>query len=307
MGHEYELVPHESGGFRIFFVNVLYRTPHSHKDLELGLVLKGNLEIVLDEGTILAPENSLFLLNSFVPHEIKAPATAMLLMLQVSPDFYAGYFPQLSSIRFESGSFSRAASPLTKSVFEDCFALADRYFREQPLYELECAVYLNRILYSLLQFVPHETVAPKEQKLQALRQSKFRYLSDAVDRRFAEKLLLSDLAEEMHVSLCYLSHFFKENFHMPFQEYLSRVRCEKARQMLLLTDRSLLDISIACGFSDPKYFNRSFREYYGMVPKEYRKDFENAPLPVQQQSMLTTQEFLSKEASLVLLDRYLAS
>ena len=54
-------------------------------------------------------------------------------------------------------------------------------------------------------------------------------------------MLLGDLAEEMGVSLYYLSHFFKENFGMPFQEYLSRLRCEKARHDLLMTDLSLLD------------------------------------------------------------------
>ena len=228
-------------------------------------------------------------------------------MVQVSPDFFTGYFPQLSFLRFTGATLQKDSSPEAEALCQDCFALAERYFREQPFYELECAIYMNRILLSLLQLVPHEFISPKEQKQQAVRQSKSRYLSDAVDRRFSEKLLLTDLAKEMNVSLYYLSHFFKENFHMPFQEYLSRVRCEKARRMLLLTDRSLLDISIACGFSDPKYFGRSFRTFYGMAPKEYRKDFENAPLPVQQQSMLTTQEFLSKEASLVLLDRYLAS
>ncbi len=307
MGHEYELVPHEIGGFRVFLVNVLYRTPHSHKDLEFGLVLKGQVDLIFGEEHLPVSEASLFLINSFTLHELRASEPCLLLMVQVSPDFFTNYFPQLSSFRFENSAFARDFSTDAAAVFQDCFALAQEYFNEQPLYELSCAAYLNRLLFSLLRLIPHSVITPQEQKLQAVRQNKFRYLTDAIDDRYSGRLLLSDLSEEMHVSLYYLSHFFKENFHMPFQEYLSRVRCEKARQMLLLTDRSLLDISIACGFSDPKYFNRSFREFYGIAPKEYRKDFENAPLPVQQQSMLTTQEFLSKEASLVLLNRYLES
>ena len=56
------------------------------------------------------------------------------------------------------------------------------------------------------------------------------------------------------------------------------------------------------GFSDPKYFNKSFKEQYGCTPKQYRKDFEKLELKEQQRNMLSTQEFLSDRASLVLLE-----
>ena len=82
---------------------------------------------------------------------------------------------------------------------------------------------------------------------------------DYIDRHSSEKLLLSDIAEKENLNLYYLSHLFKSSFGMPFQEYLSRVRCEKARKQLILTDLSLLDICLSCGFSDPKYFNRDFQ------------------------------------------------
>ena len=69
-----------------------------------------------------------------------------------------------------------------------------------------------------------------------------------------------------------------------------------------LTDLSLLDIWISCGFSDPKYFNKGFRQQYQLSPKEYRQQFRHEKLPQQQKSMLTTQEFLSESASLIVLE-----
>lgn len=122
---------------------------------------------------------------------------------------------------------------------------------------------------------------------------------------YPQKLLLSDIAKELELSLYYLSHFFKANFGISFQDYLARIRSEKARQLLLLTRQSLLDISISAGFSDPKYFNASFKKQYGCTPKEYRRQFKHAQLPDQQISMLTTQEFLSEEAGLILLDQFM--
>ena len=58
---------------------------------------------------------------------------------------------------------------------------------------------------------------------------------------------------------------------MTFQQYLSGLRLEKARRLLLESDKKLLDICLECGFSDGKYLNRLFAKRYGCTPKEYRK------------------------------------
>ena len=113
------------------------------------------------------------------------------------------------------------------------------------------------------------------------------------------------LAKELGVDLYYLSHFFREHFGLSFQEYLAKLRCEKARRELLLTDRSLLDISLSCGFSSPKYFQRAFQKQYGATPKEYRRQAprETGELPAA--SVLTSQEFLSDHESLRVVQRLL--
>ena len=110
-----------------------------------------------------------------------------------------------------------------------------------------------------------------------------------------------------HVTETHLSHFFTANFHMSFQEYLMKLRCEKARSLLLTTDLTLIDISISCGFSDPKYLNKAFRKMYNCLPREYRITFDNQKLVVQQSSMLSTQNILSNPTSLLLLDKYVIS
>lgn len=124
---------------------------------------------------------------------------------------------------------------------------------------------------------------------------------DYIDRHSSEKLLLSDIAEKENLNLYYLSHQFKNSFGMPFQEYLSRVRCEKARKQLILTDLSLLDICLSCGFSDPKYFNRDFRRQYGCTPKQYRQQLSSADQQVEKAQTLTVQDFLDPENSLEIL------
>ena len=125
---------------------------------------------------------------------------------------------------------------------------------------------------------------------------------DYIDHHSSEKLLLADIAEKENLNLYYLSHIFRNSFGMPFQEYLSRVRCEKARKQLILTDLSLLDICLGCGFSDPKYFNRDFRRQYGCTPRQYRQRLSSADQQVEKAQSLTVQDFLDPENSLEILE-----
>jgi len=161
------------------------------------------------------------------------------------------------------------------------------------------------LFYELLQLTPHTNISHTESIYAHNKATRMRRIVDFIEEHQEEKIMLSDIAEYEHVTLTYLSHFFKDNFHMTFQEYVSKLRCEKARNLIITTDLSLLDISISCGFSDPKYFKKGFISLYGCSPKEYRHNFGRQKLSGQQTSMLTTQQILSRQTSLVLLQQYL--
>lgn len=306
MANEFEIVAHnQMHGFRLFLVNLLYRTPHVHKDYEICLVLRGNVTLYTPGRSYAVPERSFLILNPFQAHELKADdgAPALILSVQVAPSFFADTYPQVQSMQITTSVHHISESPTCNRMFSMLLKLADHYLRKTDAYELLCTGLINTIFYEMIQLCGSRIVSDAERDNYRLQQQRIRRISDYIDTHYADKLLLSDIADEMDLSLYYLSHFFKENFGISFQEYLSRIRSEKARQLLLLTSQSLLDISMSVGFSDPKYFNASFRRLYGCTPKEYRRQFHHAPLPNQQVSMLTTQEFLSEEASLVLLEQ----
>jgi len=69
-----------------------------------------------------------------------------------------------------------------------------------------------------------------------------------------------------------MSHFFKKNFHISFQQYLMRYRLETAVQMLLSTNMPILDICTHCGFSDYRQLNNYCRTEYGYSAREFRKN-----------------------------------
>ena len=51
MKHEYEIIFHEKINYKIFVVSLIYRTPHIHKDFEIGLLLDGDAALIMPERT----------------------------------------------------------------------------------------------------------------------------------------------------------------------------------------------------------------------------------------------------------------
>ena len=133
--------------------------------------------------------------------------------------------------------------------------IAAAYFSPEETAPLRCAGLIHLFFSHLLTALPCSRVSEKERQSSVNRAQRIRTIVDYIDLHYGQKLLLTDLAGELGLTMNYLSAFFKSVFGMSFQAYVMKKRCEKARQLLLLTDFSLLDISIACGFSDVKYFN----------------------------------------------------
>lgn len=96
---------------------------------------------------------------------------------------------------------------------------------------------------------------------------------EIVDRDFCLQLTLQDLAVRVNVSSYYLSRLFGEELGMSFTEYLTKLRMEKALQ-LLAEGYLVKDCCYTVGYNDPNYFSRIFRRYYGLTPTEYRERYQ---------------------------------
>ncbi|RLL11034.1 helix-turn-helix domain-containing protein [Anaerotruncus massiliensis (ex Liu et al. 2021)] len=85
------------------------------------------------------------------------------------------------------------------------------------------------------------------------------------------RLSLNMITEHLAISTSYFSAIFKSRTGATFVEYLTRVRMEKAQQILAFTDRRTYEAAEDVGFSDPHYFSVTFKRVTGMTPKEYRE------------------------------------
>jgi AraC-like DNA-binding protein len=86
----------------------------------------------------------------------------------------------------------------------------------------------------------------------------------------ADELTLDGIASRYGHNPSYFSRLFHREAGLPLVEFINRCRVEKSCQLLKRTDAAIVEIAIAVGYNNLSHFNRSFRRFIGMSPREYR-------------------------------------
>ena len=91
-----------------------------------------------------------------------------------------------------------------------------------------------------------------------------------IQEHHTEDLSLGQVAQAVHTSLFYFCKLFRKVTGINFTEYVSRVRIEKAKNLLLNPNLRISEIAYEVGFQSLTHFNRVFKKLIGQSPTEYR-------------------------------------
>ncbi len=89
-------------------------------------------------------------------------------------------------------------------------------------------------------------------------------------KRMPEKLSLSDISKELHVTPKHISSLFNRDTGMSLSDFMQDLRIEEAKHLLIYTNLNYPEISNILCFGSQSYFNQVFRRKTGMTPKEFR-------------------------------------
>jgi AraC-like DNA-binding protein len=93
---------------------------------------------------------------------------------------------------------------------------------------------------------------------------------DYITAHQAEDLTLSQVAQAVNTSTFYFCKIFRRVTGLNFTDYVSRVRIEKARNLLLNRNLRISEIAFEVGFQSLTHFNRVFKRILGVSPTKYR-------------------------------------
>lgn len=91
-----------------------------------------------------------------------------------------------------------------------------------------------------------------------------------INAHYVEDIGLNELADSVKMNPAYLSILFKENVGMSYIKYLTKIRLDKAKELLRL-GMKVTSVSEAVGYNDYRYFSQVFKKNEQMLPNEYKE------------------------------------
>jgi len=254
-------------------------TMHAHPPMEIsipgrdGVYIVGEREIPFDAGDI-------FLFRSSEKHgisQLHGDGDALCLGFHFFPDtFWTSLEQELVSEFITAFSPDRRRfanriphnNPEAAAIKSTLKQIETEFEDKQTNYQVAIRANISLLMLHMLRACPMEAEQRQESN-EHLRQ--ITAVMQYIDAHYSQKLSLSELGEVVHMSPSYLSHIFSKITGFSLWDYIIARRIERAKHLLLSTDRKVLDIAFECGFQNSVHFNKCFRRQTGMTPGEYRE------------------------------------
>ena len=103
-----------------------------------------------------------------------------------------------------------------------------------------------------------------------VRHPKLSLVIQKMERNIEEPISPSLLAREVGMSTRQLERLFRRYLNRSPKRYYMELRLQKARNLLMQTDMSVINVALACGFASPSHFSKCYRAHYNTTPYRER-------------------------------------
>lgn len=273
-----ELIPQTCMGISIY--SVTNGEAHHHEGyLELIYCFKGHATIhVLHEDIPLAP-GDLFSCDHMDTHHLRCPEENLFISFFFQLDHEAFDIPESKNTFFvcEEGLVSKENREnyrnlkltLLTALYLFCFnkqkGIEDGLFDDLARQVLQ-NLYINFHLFDYTTSFSNRSMEAKE---------RFQRMFVYIQKNYAKKITISQLSKQEHLNANYLSHFFKNTSYLGLSSFVNYIRVYHAEMLLLTTDKSVSEVSYEVGFSDLKFYHRTFKLWYQTTPHQHRKYYRH--------------------------------
>lgn len=98
-----------------------------------------------------------------------------------------------------------------------------------------------------------------------------RLTEEYIQKNYGRDISIGQIADSLNLTPNYLSAVFHKGVGTTFVKYLTRVRMNKAEELLQNENLTINQVAALAGYTDTRYFSRVFKEYFGVLPSEYGK------------------------------------
>ena len=259
---------------------------HWHQTLEFDLVLAGSVELWVDDRPINLDAGDAVFINSNTLHggkQTSASEDAVVCAVCFSPEMLSGNVRDTVYQKFFSPVFGKTPcgfridrSSSEGGVICEILHRLSMLNRDDFGYELLAISAISELWFHALLYIKAIDFDLQMGIATSSRMGKImKTLLIYVQENYAKGISVDQLSSCAHISRSECFRCFKEFTGKAPLEYVNDYRLSQAEHLLRTTSLSMLDISLACGFSGQSYFGEQFKARYGIPPAKYRKAFSN--------------------------------
>lgn len=126
-------------------------------------------------------------------------------------------------------------------------------------------------LYAILAQALSGSAPVRDDQRVALVEAMQAYLASRVDEGGVD---FAAMAQDFNLSYSYARALFKSHTGMAPNQYLTSLKVQRAKELLLATDQRVRAIAAALGYRDPYYFSRLFKKHEGASPEQFRSTYK---------------------------------
>ena len=237
--------------------------PHWHEHIELLHVLSGSGSFFCNSNRFEARDGETIVVNSNELHSMQCDKPVEYICVIINPSIFSD--TECKNIILESkiakDEFITSAFRLISDKASNADRCSDMVIKGE-IYLLMAYLIENYTAMQLSEF---------EYETRIGRMKKINMLLDYIHENYDKPISTSDLAKLHYVTESHLCRIFRQSVGMTILEYINRFRIEKSAILLTNTDESISDIAQSVGYDNLNYFDRLFKRYKNMPPKEYRQ------------------------------------
>ncbi len=247
-----------SKSIKIVIASYLSSLPHFHRELELVYVIDGGCSAHADEKIYALEKGDVFISFPGQIHYYMSSVGGKYYILILNPDVLYALKEVFDSSMLSSNVIKGdAASDITKLLEKT----------------LECRGEFKK---TIIAGILNQAIAESLSRLELTKKikndnSSFYGIIKYCAHNFTENITLDVISKNIHVSKFHISHLINEKLGMSLSLYINMLRVDKARTLLIDTNKKIADISEEVGFGSIRSFNRAFVNITGVTPKEYRE------------------------------------
>lgn len=97
-------------------------------------------------------------------------------------------------------------------------------------------------------------------------------IKNVVELEYRKDIGLEYVAEKVNLSPTYVSYLFKKETGQTLVKYITDKKMDRAKKMLGDRNLKIMQVAKSCGYENQSYFNKLFKNYFGVTPKQYREN-----------------------------------